>query len=78
MGWQDAMASSWLGLMIRGIVKIALAAVIAAMLGGVNMNLSSVSIGGVTVDLSIIWDTIRVFAPLLLVISGLRDLGVRL
>ena len=78
MGWQQAASSSWLGLAIRGIVKLALAAVIAAMLGSINLDLSNVTIGGTTVDLSVIWDVVKVFAPLMLVVSGLRDLGVRL
>ena len=76
--WQQSLAGSWLGLMIRGLVKIGLAAVVAAMLANINIDLSAVTLGNVTIDLSIIWDVTKVFAPLLLIISGLRDLGVRL
>ncbi len=78
MGWQESLGQTYIGLMIRGITKIALAAVIAALLSGINLDLSAVTIGGTTVDLSVIWDVTKALAPLMLVISGLRDLGVRL
>jgi hypothetical protein len=77
VSWQEALGQSFLGTMIRGIVKIALAAVIAALLGNINLDLSAVTIGNTTVDLSVIWDVTKALAPLMLVISGLRDLGVR-
>ena len=76
MSWRDALSESWLGRFIRGFVKIGSAAALAALLSSINMDLSSVDIGGVTVNLSFVWDLIRVFAPLLLIISGLRDMGV--
>lgn len=78
MGWQESLGQSYIGLMIRGITKIALAAVVASLLGAVNLNLSAVNIGGVTVNLQVIWDVTKALAPLMLVISGLRDLGVKL
>ena len=78
MSWREGLAGSWLGSIIRGIVKITLATAIAAILGNINMDLSSVTIGGVTVNLQVIWDVTRIFAPILLIFSGLRDMGVRL
>ena len=76
--WGDSLGESYLGRIVRGIVKIALAGVILALLSNVDINLSSVSIGGTTVNLQVIWDVIRIFGPLFMVVDGLRDLGVRL
>lgn len=78
MSWREGLASSWLGNIIRGIVKIALATVLLTLLSNINIDLSSVTLGGTTIDLSIIWDVTKVFAPILLIFSGLRDMGVRL
>ena len=78
MSWREGLTGSWLGGIIRGIVKLTLATAIAAILGNINMDLSSVTIGGVTVNLQVIWDVTRIFAPILLIFSGLRDMGVRL
>ena len=78
MSWREGLTGSWLGGIIRGVVKITLATAIAAILGNINMDLSSVTIGGVTVNLQVIWDVTRIFAPILLIFSGLRDMGVRL
>ena len=78
MSWREGLTGSWLGGIIRGIVKLTLATAIAAILGNINMDLSSVTIGGVTVNLQVIWDVTRIFAPILLIFSGLRDMGVKL
>jgi len=78
VAWRESLASSWLGRMIRGIVKIAFATVILALLSNINIDLSNVTLGGATIDLSIIWDVTKIFAPILLIFSGLRDLGVSL
>lgn len=78
MSWREGLSNSWLGGILRGIIKIGIAGVVAIMLNGINMDLSNVTLGGTTIDLSIIWDVIRIFAPLLLIVSGLRDMGVRL
>ncbi|ALL00062.1 hypothetical protein Pyrde_0012 [Pyrodictium delaneyi] len=78
MSWQSAVSNTWLGRILRGIVKLGLAGAIAAILGNINMDLSAVTIGSTTVDLSVMWDLVKVFAPLLLIISGLRDLGVEI
>jgi hypothetical protein len=78
LSWTQGLQGTWIGGIIRGIVKIALAAVIATILGNVNLDLSNVTIGSTTVNLEIVWDVIVAFGPLLLVLSGLRDIGVRL
>ncbi len=69
---------SYLSRVVRGIIKIVLAGIIAAFLASLNIDLSNVTIGGQTVNLQVIWDVIRVFGPLAMVVDGLRDLGVRL
>lgn len=61
----------------RGIIKIVLAPVVFALLSGINITASG-SIGGVQVDLGVVVDIIKVFGPLFLLLSGLRDIGVRL
>lgn len=78
MSWREGLSGSWLGGILRGVTKIGLASAIAVILNNINMDLSSISLGGTTIDLSIIWDVTRVFAPLLLIYSGLKDMGVRL
>ena len=66
--------AGWLGAWIRGFAKIGSAAVLAAILNNLNVDFSNTPVG----DFSFIWELIKAFAPLLLVVSGLRDIGVRI
>ena len=77
MSWRDALASTWIGRIITGIIKLALIPVVIAILNSINLDLSNIDLGGTTIDLSVIVTVVKVFAPLFLLISGLRDLGVR-
>ena len=76
--WGDSLGESYLGRVVRGIVKIALAAVVLALLQNINIDLSNVELGGTVINLDIIWDVVRVFGPVIMILDGLRDLGVRL
>ena len=77
MSWQEALKESWFGQFLRGLMKLALAGVIVALLNALNLP-STVSVAGQNIDLSIVVLVIKVFAPLLLVISALHDMGVRI
>jgi len=64
---------------VRGLIKIVLAMPIFYILSAVDWGfLSNVTIGNNTADLSMIGPIIVAFAPLMLILSGLRDMGVRM
>ena len=72
MGLRDAVEGTWLGRWIRGFAKIGAAGVVATILNNIDVDFSNTPVG----DFSFVWNLIKAFAPLLLVISGLRDIGV--
>ncbi len=69
--------SDYLHRLARGIIKIVLAPVVFALLSGINITATG-TIGGTQVDLGVVIDIVKVFGPLFLLLSGLRDIGVRL
>ena len=78
MSWREGISNSWIGRILRGIIKLVLIPLIISLLNAVNINLSNVNIGGSTYDLSVLVTVIKIFAPLLLLLSALRDFGVEL
>jgi hypothetical protein len=73
----EALQDTYIGRLALGFIKILLATALAAILANININASG-TVAGQNVDLTVVVEVIKVFAPLLLVISGLRDLGVRI
>jgi hypothetical protein len=58
---------------------IALAGVVLGILNALPIGSIVIDLGNnTTADLTIIWTIIKVFAPLLMVVDGLRRMGVRL
>lgn len=80
MSWGDTFGNTWFGRIMRGIIKLGIATAIFAMLTAVTnaIDLSNVSIGGNYVNLQVIIDVIKVFAPIALIISALHDMGIKL
>jgi len=74
MSWRESLSNTFLGRFILGMIKIAAATLLATILNNLNLDFSNTPVG----DFSFIWQIIKAFAPLLLVLSGLRDLGVRI
>lgn len=68
-----------LGGIIQGLILIALAGVVMGILNSIPIGSITLQIAeNQTADLTIIWTIIKVFAPLLMVLSGLRKMGVKL
>ena len=74
---EDSLRETYLGRIAVGILKIILAGIVAGILSTVNIPTTG-SIGGQNIDLTVVVEAVKVFAPLLLLLSGLRDLGVRI
>ena len=74
---EESLRQTYLGRIMIGLLKILLAGIVAGILVNVNIPASG-TIGGQNIDLTIVVEAIKVFAPLLLLLSGLRDLGVRI
>jgi len=74
---EESLSQTYLGRIAIGILKIILAGVVGAILANINIPTSG-TIGGQTIDLTVVVEAVKVFAPLLLLLSGLRDLGVRI
>lgn len=71
--------TTWFGRMIRGILKLALASMLIALITALaNITLPSITIGNQSVDMTVILQVVCAFAPILLIISALRDLGVNI
>jgi hypothetical protein len=66
-----------IGAIIRGFLKLALAPVIVALVSAIPPG-GSITVAGTTIDTGTLLAVIKVFVPLLLVASGLRDFGVKL
>lgn len=66
------------GGIIRGIVKLAMAPAVAALVYQAGAAVQDVQIGDSTIPLSLIFTVIGGFVPILLIWSGLKDLGVEL
>ncbi|MEM4958832.1 MAG: hypothetical protein QXX12_03040 [Nanopusillaceae archaeon] len=73
--WGKDFFNTRLGRIILGIIKLSLAQLVIALMNTVNLGPDPV-IGGVTVPINTLFNVIRAFAGILLIISGLRDLGV--
>lgn len=67
-----------LGGIIRGIIKLAVAPAIAALVMQTGQAVQDVNIGDTTIPLSLVFTVVAGFVPILLIWSGLRDLGVEL
>ena len=78
MSWREGLSNTWMGRIMRGIVKLALATLIITLLNNVPIDLTSATIGGSTYNLQVLVDVIKVFAPVALILSALADFGVRL
>jgi len=65
---------------LRGIIKLALAPVLFQLISLAAQYLSgtTVSLGDNKIDLGVVASIIAVFAPLLLLLSALRDIGVEM
>ncbi len=72
--------NTWFSRMIRGIIKLGIATVIFGLLTAVTsaIDLSNVTLGDQTVNLAIILDVIKIFAPIALILSALHDMGIKL
>lgn len=73
--WAKDFFNTKLGRIILGIIKLSLAQLIIALMNAISLGPDPV-IGGVTVPINTLFNIIRAFTGILLVISGLRDLGV--
>jgi hypothetical protein len=66
------------GNIIRGIIKLAMAPAVAALTYQAGSTVQDVTINNSTIPLSLIFTIMGGFVPILLIWSGLRDLGVEL
>jgi len=80
--FESSVWSSPFGKFLMGFMKLALASVIIALIGGLaNMtNDVTTTIGNqqVTIPMKLFVTLISAFAPLFLIISGLKDMGVHI
>lgn len=67
-----------LGRIFLGIIKLALASFLVALVSTFNTFGQDINIGGITIPIGTILTLIIAFFPILLLLSALRDLGVRL
>lgn len=72
--WQDFFNTK-LGRMILGIVKLSMAGLLTGLINALPRG-SDPQIGGTTVPVNTILNIIVGFAPVLLVVSALRDLDI--
>ena len=72
--------NSYLGRIVKGFIKLGIAIALFGLLNTVTgaIDLSNATIGGTTVNLQVVVDVVRVFAPIALVVSALRDFGIEL
>jgi len=73
----SAALSSPLGRLIRGLLKIMLAGLVYTILSSANIP-TTWQIGGESYDVGTIIQLITYAGPLLLIVSGLHDMGVKL
>lgn len=76
--WWDRLGESGLGRVIQGLLLISLAGVVMGILSSIPVGKLEIPAGNGTVDITIVWTLIKVFAPVLMVVSGLRRMGVRI
>lgn len=70
--------SSPLGRMLLGIIKIALAGFLLAIMSTFASMVNNITIGDVEIPLTTIIQLIVAFFPIMLLLSALSDLGVKL
>jgi hypothetical protein len=66
------------GNIIRGIIKLAMAPAVASLTYQAGSAVQDITMGNSTIPLSLIFTIIGGFVPILLIWSGLRDLGVNI
>ncbi len=74
----DRMGESEIGRIIQGLLLISLSGVVLAILNALPITKLTIPTGNGTADITIIWTLTKIFAPLLMVIEGLRKMGVRI
>ncbi|MEM4557873.1 MAG: hypothetical protein QW251_03675 [Desulfurococcaceae archaeon] len=75
MSWAKDFFNTRLGKVILGIIKLSLAQLVIALMNSISLGPDPV-ISGITIPVNTMFNVIRAFAGILLIISGLRDLGV--
>lgn len=76
--WSQDIFQSPLGRIFLGIIKLALAGFLIALVSTFQSFAGDITIGSLTIPVGTIIQLIIAFFPILLLISALRDLGVRL
>jgi len=71
---------TWLGRFVLGIIILAIAPLVFALLAPINISNTQVTMPDnttVTIPVGTIWGIVKAFLPILIVITGLYYLGIR-
>ncbi|MCD6488649.1 MAG: hypothetical protein J7K21_05435 [Desulfurococcales archaeon] len=76
--WANDFMNTRLGRLILGIIKMALAGLLISLVNAFSSFSINITIGDQTYDLTVVLQIIIAFFPLFLMLSAMRDIGIKL
>ena len=76
--WKSDFMNTQLGKLLLGIIKLAIAGLLIQLVQMFNNYSITIDIGGTTYDITAVLQIIIAFFPVLLIISAMRDIGIKI